>query len=67
VVAVEERAEGLPAARRSHRGCRGGRDGHADVRIISGDGRSRSVHARRQGSSSAARASSSLTRAVQFN
>jgi hypothetical protein len=37
-------------------GCRGGLDGHADVRIVSGDGRSRSVHARRRGSSSAARA-----------
>jgi hypothetical protein len=34
----------------------GGRDGHADVRIVSRDGRSRPVHMRRRGSSSAARA-----------
>jgi hypothetical protein len=39
----------------SGRGCRGGLDGHTDVRIVSGDGRSRSVHVRRRANSSAAR------------
>jgi hypothetical protein len=35
--------------------CRGGPEGHGDVRVAVGDGRSRPVHVRRRGSSSAAR------------
>jgi hypothetical protein len=49
---------GLPAARLlrwSGRGCRGGLDGHTVVRIVSSDGRSRSVHVRRRVSSSVVR------------
>ena len=49
---------GLPAARLLRwggRGCRGGLEGHSDVRVAVGDGRSRPVHVRRRGSSSAAR------------
>jgi hypothetical protein len=49
---------GLPAARLLRWGgwgCRGGPDGHDDVRIAVGDGRSRSVRVRRRGSLSAAR------------
>jgi hypothetical protein len=34
----------------------GGCDGQIDVRIVAGDGRSRSVHVRRRGSSLVARA-----------
>jgi hypothetical protein len=36
-------------------GCRGGPEGHGDVRVAVGNGRSRPVHVRRRGSSSAAR------------
>jgi hypothetical protein len=49
---------GLPAARLLRwggRGCRGGPEGHGDVRVVIGDGRSRPVHVRRRGSSSATR------------
>jgi hypothetical protein len=49
---------GLPAARLLRwggRGCRGGSEGHDDVRVAIGDGRSRPVHVRRRESSSAAR------------
>jgi hypothetical protein len=49
---------GLPAARLLQwggRGCRGGLEGHDDVRVAIGDGRSRPVHGRRRESSSAAR------------
>jgi hypothetical protein len=49
---------GLPAARLLRwggRGCRGGPDGHDDVRVAIGDGRSWSVRVRRRGSSSATR------------
>jgi hypothetical protein len=49
---------GLPAARLLRwggRGCRGGPDGHDDVRVAVGDGRSQPVHVHRRGSSSAAR------------
>ena len=49
---------GLPAARLLRwggRGCRGGSEGHDDVRVAVGDGWSRPVHVRRRGSSSAAR------------
>jgi hypothetical protein len=49
---------GLPAARLLRwggRGCRGGPEGHDDVRVAVEDGRSRPVRVRRQGSSSAAR------------
>ena len=49
---------GLPAARLlrwSGRGRRGGLGDHNGVRVTVGDGRSRSVHARRRGCSSAAR------------
>jgi hypothetical protein len=37
------------------RGCRGGPEGHGDVWVAVGDGRSWPVHVRRRGSSSAAR------------
>jgi hypothetical protein len=49
---------GLPAVRLLRwggRGCRGGPEGHGDVWVAVGDGRSRPVHVRRRGSSSAAR------------
>jgi hypothetical protein len=49
---------GLPAARLLRwggRGCRGGPEGHDDVRVAVGDGRSWPVRGRRQGSSSTAR------------
>jgi hypothetical protein len=49
---------GLPAARLLRwggRGCRGGPEGHDDVRVAVGDGWSRPVCVRRRGSSSAAR------------
>jgi hypothetical protein len=49
---------GLPAARLlwwGDRGCRGGPEDHGDVRVTVGNGRSRPVHVRRRGSSSAAR------------
>jgi hypothetical protein len=49
---------GLLAARLlrwGDRGCRGGPEGHDDVRVAVGDGRSRPVRVRRRGSSSAAR------------
>jgi hypothetical protein len=49
---------GLPAARLLRwggRGCRGGSEGHGDVLVAVGDGRSRPVRVRRWGSSSAAR------------
>jgi hypothetical protein len=49
---------GLPAARLLRwggRGCRGGPEGHDDVRVAVGDGRSWPVHVRKRGSSSAAR------------
>jgi hypothetical protein len=49
---------GLPAARLLQWGgreCRGGHEGHDDVRVAVGDGRSWPVRVRRQGSSSAAR------------
>jgi hypothetical protein len=49
---------GLPTARLLRwggRGCRGGPEGHDDVRVAVRDGRSRPVRVRRQGSSSAAR------------
>jgi hypothetical protein len=49
---------GLPAARLLRWGgrrCRGGPEGHGDVRVAVGDGRSRPVHVRRRGSASAAR------------
>jgi hypothetical protein len=42
--------------RQGGRVCRGGRGGHVDVRVDVGGGRSRPVHVRRRGSSSAARA-----------
>jgi hypothetical protein len=48
----------LPAARLLRwggRGCRGGPEGHDDVRVAVRDGRSRPVHVRRRGSSSATR------------
>jgi hypothetical protein len=48
----------LPAARLLRwggRGCRGGPEGHGDVRVAVGDGRSRPVHVRRRGSSAVAR------------
>jgi hypothetical protein len=59
VPAVKERVEGLTGGEIAPvrwSGRRGGRDGHADVRIVFGDGQSRPVHVRRRGSSSAARA-----------
>jgi hypothetical protein len=49
---------GLPAARLLRwggQGCKGGSEGHDDVRVTVGDCRSRSVRVRRRGSSSAAR------------
>jgi hypothetical protein len=49
---------GLPAARLLRwggRGCRGGPDGHDEVRVAVGDGRSWPVRVRRRGSSSTAR------------
>jgi hypothetical protein len=49
---------GLSAARLLRwggRGCRGGSEGHDDVRVVVGDGRSQLVRVRRRGSSSAAR------------
>jgi hypothetical protein len=49
---------GLAAARLlwwGGRGCRGGSEGHGDVWVAVGDGRSRPVRVRRRGSSSAAR------------
>jgi hypothetical protein len=49
---------GLPAVRLLQwggRGCRGGPDGHDDVRVAVGDGQSWPVRVRRRGSSSAAR------------
>jgi hypothetical protein len=49
---------GLPAVRLLRWGgwgCRGGSEGHGDVRVTVGDGRSRPVRVRRRGSSSAAR------------
>jgi hypothetical protein len=49
---------GLPAARLLRwggRGCRGGPNGHDDVRVAVGDGRSWPVRVHRRGSSSAAR------------
>jgi hypothetical protein len=49
---------GLPATRLLQwggRGCRGGPDGHDDVRVAIGDGRSWPVRVRRLGSSSTAR------------
>jgi hypothetical protein len=49
---------GLPAPRLlwwGGRGCRGGPEGHGDVRVTVGDGQSRPIHVRRWGSSSAAR------------
>jgi hypothetical protein len=49
---------GLPATRLLRwggRGCRGGPDGHDDVRVTVGDGRSWPGRVRRRGSSSAAR------------
>jgi hypothetical protein len=49
---------GLPAARLLRwggRGCRGGPEGHGDVRVAVGNGRSRPVHVRRRRCSSAAR------------
>jgi hypothetical protein len=49
---------GLPAARLLRwggRGCRGGPDGHDEVRVAVGDGRSWPVRVRRRGSSSATR------------
>jgi hypothetical protein len=49
---------GLPAARLLRwcgRGCRGGSEGHGDVRVAVGDGRSRPVRVHRRGSSSTAR------------
>jgi hypothetical protein len=48
----------LPAARLLRwggRGCRGGSEGHSDVRVAVGDGQSRPVRVRRRGSSSTAR------------
>jgi hypothetical protein len=49
---------GLPAVRLLRwggQGCRGGSEGHDDVRVTVGDGRSRPVRVRRRGSSSTAR------------
>jgi hypothetical protein len=49
---------GLPAARLlwcGGRGCRGGPEGHGDVRVAVGDDRSGPVHVRRRGSLLAAR------------
>jgi hypothetical protein len=54
----KKRRRGLPVARLLRwggRGCRGGPEGHGDVRVAVGDGLSRPVRVRRRGSSSVAR------------